>query len=390
MDLDELDAPTPLLGGLSPRRFMRRHWHKRPLRVCGGWPGVEPPADFAALKALAARDDVQSRLVQRAVDGRWRLRHGPLPARALPPRRRPGWTLLVQGLDLHVPAAHAMLQRFAFVPHARLDDLMLSWASDGGGVGPHLDSYDVFLLQVQGRRRWQIGRVAEPEWQTGAPLRLLQRFEPEHDWVLEPGDLLYLPPGWGHEGSAVGGECMTASIGFRAPARDELARELLTRLAEDLPDDPLRYADPAQPATAHPGALPAGLVDFALAALARAQRSPRALRAVLGEWLSEPKPQVWFDPAPPARPPRARGPTAPRGVRLDARSRMLYDGDQLFLNGESWRVGGTDRHVLQRLADRRRLDAADRARLGADAAATLGEWLATGWLHEEPVHADEH
>jgi 50S ribosomal protein L16 3-hydroxylase len=235
MPPEDLDAPTPLLDGLSPRRFMRRHWHKRPLLVRGAWPGVAPPADFAALRSLASRDDVESRLVQRAVDGRWQLHQGPLPARALPPRRRPGWTLLVQGLDLHVPAAYEMLQRFAFVPHARLDDLMVSWASDGGGVGPHLDSYDVFLLQVQGRRRWQIGRVADPAWQAGTPLRILQHFKPEHEWVLEPGDLLYLPPGWGHDGSAVGGDCMTASIGFRDPARDELARELLGRLAEDVP-----------------------------------------------------------------------------------------------------------------------------------------------------------
>ena len=151
----DIQAPLALLGGLSPAQFMRRHWQKKPLLVRQAWPGVQPPLGRAALFDLAAQDDVESRLVQRRADGRWAVRQGPMPRRALPPVARPDWTLLVQGLDLHEPAAHAMLSRFRFVPDARLDDLMVSWASDGGGVGPHLDSYDVFLIQAQGRRRWR-------------------------------------------------------------------------------------------------------------------------------------------------------------------------------------------------------------------------------------------
>ena len=202
----DVNLPLPLLGGLSPERFMRRHWQKKPLLVRQAWPGVEPPLVRQALFELAGSDDVESRLVEQRDDG-WKVRHGPLPRRALPPASRPGWTLLVQGLDLHVPAAHEMLSRFAFVPQARLDDLMLSWASDGGGVGPHLDSYDVFLIQVQGRRRWRVGPCLDPAsaaWQPGLPLKILRDFQPLHDWVLEPGDMLYVPPGWGHDGVAVG------------------------------------------------------------------------------------------------------------------------------------------------------------------------------------------
>ena len=135
----------------------------------------------------------------------------------MPPLAQPGWTLLVQGLDLHLQAAHELLSRFRFVPDARLDDLMLSYASDGGGVGPHLDSYDVFLIQVHGRRRWRIGRAKDRSLVDGLPLKILRHFEPEHEWLLEPGDMLYLPPLWAHDGVAVG-ECMTASVGFRAPA----------------------------------------------------------------------------------------------------------------------------------------------------------------------------
>lgn len=373
------DLPLPLLGGLSPARFMRRHWQKQPLLVRQAWPGVAPPLPRAALFALAGQEGVESRLIQHG-DAGWSLRQGPLPRRALPPVARPRWTLLVQGLDLHVPAAHAMLSPFAFIPHARLDDLMLSWASDGGGVGPHLDSYDVFLLQVQGRRRWQVGRVRDAALVDGVPLKILRHFEPEHEWVLEPGDLLYLPPRWGHDGTAVG-ECMTASIGFRAPGRRELARELLLRLA-DPPDesprpDPL-YTDPAQPAVDHPGRVPPSLAAFGAEAVQRALADPLALPRALGEWLTEPKPQVWFDPGPGTD-------SGAAAVRLDARTRMLYDDRHLFVNGESWRVGGRDARLLQQLADTRRLTAAQRRQLGPAAQGALTEWLDDGWAHEEPA-----
>ena len=185
----DVNAPTVLLGGLSPAAFMRRYWQKRPLLVRQACPGARPPLTRAELLALAARDEVESRLVARRGTG-WTLRHGPMPRSALPPLRQPGWTLLVQGLDLHVSAARALLERFRFVPDARLDDLMLSYATDQGGVGPHLDTYDVFLLQVHGRRRWRIARPGDDSLVEGLPLKILRHFEPEFEWVLEPGDLL--------------------------------------------------------------------------------------------------------------------------------------------------------------------------------------------------------
>ncbi len=370
------DAPTPWLGGLSPAQFMRRHWQKKPLLVRQAWPDAAAPIERRGLFALAARDDVESRLVRREGRG-WALRHGPLPRRALPPLKRPGWTLLVQGLDLHLPAARALLDRFAFIPHARLDDLMLSWASDRGGVGPHVDSYDVFLLQVAGRRRWRIGRCRDPRLRPSLPLKILARFEPEQEWVLEPGDLLYLPPMWAHDGEAVG-ECMTASIGFRSPARDEIARALMARCLDDEEADPPAgpsrlYADPSQPATEHPGRVPAALADFAAEALRQALGDGERIGQWLGEWLSEPKPGVWFD--------AGTAPAPGAGLRLDARSRMLYDDRCLYLNGESWRMGGRDAQVLRRLADRRRIEARELARLSAPARTTVAEWIDAGWLH---------
>jgi len=173
-------------------------------------------------------------------------------------RAGPCWS---KGLDLYNDAANQLLQQFRFVPDARLDDLMASYATDGGGVGPHVDSYDVFLLQAHGRRRWRIGRQRDLRLVRGVPLKILSAFEPEQEFVLEPGDMLYLPPRYAHEGVALG-ECMTYSIGFRAPTQHELARELLQRIAEQV-TDPVRaklYHDAGQPAAAVSSAqVPAGV-----------------------------------------------------------------------------------------------------------------------------------
>jgi 50S ribosomal protein L16 3-hydroxylase len=222
----------------------------------------------------------------------------------------------------------------------------------------------------------------------GAPLKLLRHLEPEQAWVLEPGDLLYLPPGWGHDGVAVGGDCMTCSVGFRAPSMGELAADLIGRLADEVAEalaeergtsaEPggRRYRDPRQPPTTTPAALPVALADFARQAVQRAlDEDPRWLARALGESLSDPKPGVCFE---------AGGEASAAGaVVLDRRTRMLYDADHVFINGQAYEAAGRDAQLMQRLADCRRLQAAERRRLGAGAAALLSQWLADGWVHAE-------
>lgn len=371
--MDTKSAST-LLGGLTPERFMEKHWQKKPLLVRQAIPAFRPLLSPAELFALAGRQEVESRLVQREGEA-WRLQRGPFARRSLPAARRPDWTLLVQGVDLHVPAAHALLHGFSFLPAARLDDLMISYATDRGGVGPHFDSYDVFLLQAQGRRRWRIGRQRDLTLRDDVPLKILAHFEPEQEYVLEPGDMLYLPPRWAHDGIAEG-ECQTYSIGFRAPARAELARELLQRLGDEAAegeDEPRLYRDAGQPATASPGAIPEAMAQFARDALAAALKDPQALERALGEYLTEPKHNVWFEPA--------RAPRRLRSVQLDARTRMLHDRRHVFVNGEAWRAAGADAALMRRLADQRRLDARDLEGASEAARALLQSWCEAGWLH---------
>ena len=369
----DIQQPLTLLGGLTPAQFMRRHWHKKPLLVRQAIPNFQPPVLRPEMFALASEESVESRLVQQ-IKGGWKLRHGPFARRSLPAMSQREWTLLVQGVDLHNDAVHQLMQQFRFVPEARLDDLMISYATDGGGVGPHFDSYDVFLLQAHGRRRWRIGRQKDLTLKEGIPLKVLAEFEPEEEFVLEPGDMLYLPPRYAHDGIAEG-ECMTYSIGFRAPARAELAQELLVRLSEDAAEDEQvqMYRDAKQEAVAEPGAIPAELQAFAKEALERALSQPLALERALGEYLTEPKPNVWFE--------ASDGGAMLEAVRLDRRTRMMYDAQHIFINGESYRAGGKDATLMRRLANQRYLSSKDIQRASDEALELLSIWCDDGWAH---------
>ena len=369
----DIQQPLTLLGGLTPAQFMRRHWHKKPLLVRQAIPNFQPPVLRPEMFALAAEESVESRLVQQ-IKGGWKLRHGPFARRSLPAMSQREWTLLVQGVDLHNDAVHQLMQQFRFVPEARLDDLMISYATDGGGVGPHFDSYDVFLLQAHGRRRWRIGRQKDLTLKEGIPLKVLAEFEPEEEFVLEPGDMLYLPPRYAHDGIAEG-ECMTYSIGFRATARAALAHEFLERPSEDAAEDEQvqMYRDAKQEAVAEPGAIPAELQAFAKEALERALSQPLALERALGEYLTEPKPNVWFD--------ASDGGAMLEAVRLDRRTRMMYDAQHIFINGESYRAGGKDAALMRRLANQRYLSSKDIQRASDEALELLSIWCDDGWAH---------
>lgn len=365
-----------LFDDVAAARFLDRYWQKRPLLVRSALAGFRGLLSWDDLVSLALRDDVESRLVLRH-RGRWTLTHGPFRRRELQRLPARNWTLLVQGVNTHVAAADALLRRFAFIPHARLDDLMVSYAAPGGGVGPHFDSYDVFLLQGHGRRRWRLGRQRDLTLKAGLPLKILARFRPRYGCVLESGDMLYLPPDIAHDGVALEA-CSTYSIGFRAPSAQELATGFLDWLRDRVRMEG-RYRDPELALERHPARIPRNLQTYARAVLARLSWDPATAAEFLGAHLTEPKPSVAF-----ATPRAALGATAfaarasRRGVRLDSATQLLYDSTHLFINGDVLEPPANAKSALRRLADARELPP---GRLDRDALNLLYRWYRDGFLH---------
>ena len=365
-----------ILGGLSARQFIEEYWQKKPLLVRNAFPGFGDMLSPNELAGLACEEDVQSRLVlhQR---GKWKLEQGPFEEERFAQLPEKGWSLLVQGVNHHLPEADELLHEFDFIPRARLDDLMVSFAPDGGGVGPHFDSYDVFLLQGFGQRMWRISGQGDMTLVPDSPLRILKDFRTDQEWVLNPGDMLYLPPKLAHWGIAVG-DCMTYSIGFRAPSAQELATQFLVFLQDRLHLKGL-YADPDLEAQSRPAELSGQMLEKVQAMLQGIQWNGDDVADFLGSYLTEPKPHVVFE-----RPRRIgmdkfREQLAKKGLRLDLKSQMLFRGNRIFINGETLQADGALFKLLAELADKRMLPPS--ATLPDEAVALLHQWVSAGYLH---------
>lgn len=365
------------LGPLTAAEFLRRHWQKKPLLARNAMPGHARLLHRNDLFELASRDDLESRLVQRQ-GRRWRVRHGPFGPSELKRLPRAGWTVLVQGVNHALPAAQQLLDEFSFIPYARLDDLMASYAPPGGGVGPHFDDYDVFLLQGEGRRRWRVSRQRDLELVPRAPLKILRSFRPAREWTMQEGDLLYLPPRCAHDGAAVGGDCITYSIGFRAPGAQELGAGFLDYLQEHLRLQGI-YEDPGLKPARRPARLDDTMVRKARKFLQRIRWGSDDVARFLGCHLTEPKAQVIFPrPSRPLSPRAFAARMARGGARLALPTRMLFRGSVVFINGEACAVGAAATRLLSRLADRRAL--APLARVDHESAELLYQWYRAGYI----------
>lgn len=342
-----LGEPWALFGGISPDQFMARYWHKKPLLIRGAIPAftlsaqegmpLDSPIPGPDLLKYALQDYVESRLVKSKP---WSFDQGPFAKKDIPSLEKPNWTLLFQGMEAHHPAAAKILSWFRFIPDARLDDLMISIAGIGGGVGPHFDSYDVFLIQMSGRRQWRISEQKDLALNPKLPLKILQNFKSEHEWILEPGDMLYLPPHVAHDGIALDAGCQTWSVGFRSPSFKELLQEGLWRLAESLEDIPAlenKFADPKQSATQHADQLPEELIQ---------QLSLRLKELKLDQvdgflpgvtaYLSEPKQEALFDgPQNPLSPKEFAKKLASNNLMPHPQTRILSLGRQVYCNGDN-------------------------------------------------------
>jgi 50S ribosomal protein L16 3-hydroxylase len=384
-----------LLGGLTPAEFLSEYWHKKPLLIKNAIPNFTGLLSPEELAGLACEDEVQSRIVEE-INGQWHACHGPfddedfarLPEKPDPKHR---WTLLVQTVNHYLPEASQLLQQFDFIPHARLDDLMVSYAPDGGGVGPHFDSYDVFLLQGQGKRLWRVSEQSDLELIEGAPLRILKNFDTAQEWLLEAGDMLYLPPQLAHWGIAVSDgkvDCMTYSIGFRAPKNQELATEFLGYMQDKLNQEQLTiagmYEDSDLSLQEHAAEISASMVTKVAEILKKIQWSNNDVADFLGSYLSEPKPDVVFDANKKTSLSNFNKNLAKYGITLDLKSQMLFTGNTFYLNGEAVSFTGESAQVLTKLADLRVLSADDLndGQTSDDRLLKqLHEWYLAGFLH---------
>ncbi|MDR2306580.1 MAG: cupin domain-containing protein [Paucimonas sp.] len=283
------DTPLQLLGGISAREFMRDYWQKKPLLVRQAFPDFESPIDPDELAGLALEEEVESRLVLEHGERPWELRRGPFAEDAFADLPERDWTLLVQAVDQFVPEVAELLEHFRFLPSWRIDDVMISYAAPGGSVGPHFDNYDVFLLQGHGKRNWKVGQMCNSDSPLieHADLRILAEFEQSGEWTLEPGDMLYLPPRLAHYGVAED-DCLTYSVGFRAPSAAEVLTHFTDFLSQFLPDEE-RYSDADAQPVADPHQIQHDALDRLKALLAEHMGDERLLLTWFGQFMTEPR-----------------------------------------------------------------------------------------------------
>jgi 50S ribosomal protein L16 3-hydroxylase len=363
-----------LLGGLTPAAFLKKHWQKKPLLIRNAIPHFKGLIDKKELMSLSYQDAVESRIVI-SDHHAWDLLNGPFKLRDFK-KMQGNWTLLVQGINYYLPEAAELLKTFNFIPHARLDDLMISYAPDGGGVGPHFDSYDVFLLQGSGKRLWQISKQTDRSLIPDAPLRILEKFVPEDEWLLESGDMLYLPPNYAHNGVAVG-ESMTYSIGFRALNHQEIVREFLHHLEDHYELEGI-YSDPDLMLTKHPAEISSLMIKKVAAVLKKIQFGEKEVGDFLGKYLSEPKQNLYFDaPSKPLSKKQFLQQAKNSGVCLDLKSQMLFTKDILYVNGFATQFPSGSKAILKQLANQREvmLDVVNK-----DLLDLLYEWYLDGYL----------
>jgi len=311
------DIPLQILGGISARVFLRDYWQKKPLLIRQAIPGFESPVSPDELAGLSLEDEVESRLVLEHGETPWELRRGPFAEDSYQQLPERDWTLLVQAVDQWVPEVAELIEHFRFLPNWRIDDVMVSFAAPGGGVGPHFDNYDVFLLQAHGQRRWRVGQMCDSDsaMLAHADLRILADFEQTDEWVLEPGDMLYLPPRLAHFGTAED-DCMTYSLGFRAPSAAEVLTHFTDFLAQFLPDEE-RYSDADLKPVEDPFQIQADALVRLRAMLSEHMGDERLLLTWFGQFMTEPR-----------YPERVQGPDIDEHALLDA----LDDGAILVRN----------------------------------------------------------
>ncbi len=384
------NQPITLLGGISPAHFLSEYWQKKPLLIRKAIPNFEGLVDPNTLAGLACDADVQSRIVT-FQNNQWGLQNGPFDEAIFANLPEKNWTLLVQNLNHFLPKASELLQQFNFIPQARLDDLMVSYAPEDGSVGPHFDSYDVFLLQGQGKRLWQVSAQTDLTLVEGAPLCILKDFTAEQSWTLETGDMLYLPPKLAHWGVAQASNddgCMTYSIGFRAPKQQELKVEFLSFLQEYLSESPSNndpiYTDPDLKLQENSAEISKDMVNKVSNHLRSITWKTEDVSHFIGKYTTEPKPDVFFDQNPEMAIEYFNTTCLQHGITLDLKSKLLFHDATFFINGETIDINNKSIALMECLAHHRCLRPAfikNAETAFLDLSPLLYSWYVAGYCH---------
>ena len=356
-----MNKPLVLLNNLTPAQFLAEYWQKKPLLIKNAIPnftGLLSPNDLAG---LACEYDVQARIIQQQKDqknkDKWSVKSSPFDEAVFAKLPAKNWTLLVQSVNYYLPEAADLLAQFNFIPHARLDDLMVSYAPAGGGVGAHVDSYDVFLLQGTGKRRWKISAQTDLSLIEGAPLKILKNFASEQEWLLEAGDMLYLPPQIAHWGISESDDCMTYSIGFRAPKTQELQHEFLSYLQDNISADALYagglYADADLKLQNHPAEISADMINQISEILQKITWGNDKVADFLGKYLTEPKLDVVFEPNRKISKTEFIKLLSQKVLYLSLKSQLLFTQNDFYLNGERLVVSAEIIGIIKKFADSR-------------------------------------
>lgn len=364
-----------LLNNLTPTQFLAEYWQKKPLLIRGAIPDFKGLLSPEELAGLACEDDVQARIIKNN-NGKWSVQQSPFDEADFAKLPAKDWTLLVQSVNHYLPEATDLLGLFDFIPHARLDDLMVSYAPTGGGVGAHVDSYDVFLLQGSGKRNWKISAQKDLSLIENAPLKILKNFKAEQEWTLEAGDMLYLPPQIAHWGISESDDCMTYSIGFRAPKTQELQHEFLNFLQDNLNAEGL-YKDADLTLQKHAAEISDSMIAKVDEALRGIVWNKDNVADFLGKYLTEPKLDVIFEPNRKISKAEFIKQFARKTLFLSLKSQMLFTNNQFYLNGEKLTVPAEIIAIMKEFADKKALKI---NALGANIHALAGDALYESFL----------
>ena len=359
-----LQLPECLLGHISYEEFLRDYWQKKPLFIKNAIPNFESPIDEHELAGMALEEQVESRLVmEKGPNGEnWHLENGPFEESRFSTLPKSHWTLLVQAVDHYVPEVAALMEAFDFIPSWRVDDIMISFAPKEGSVGPHLDYYDVFLLQAQGTRRWQLGGFADDNTPIveGVPLRILREFDVEEEFVCEPGDLLYLPPQLAHYGVSQTDDCMTWSVGFRAPSADEIVTSLADYIGEKMCEDD-RYGDPDLELQSYNSQIGPDAIARVKTLVLEKLNDDETINAWFGRYMTQPKYMDQLIPSEETVSESNLSENLASGavLNLTEGSRLAFSDTEsgfiLFADGEGYPIEAQDKDAIMHLCEQKHL-----------------------------------